>query len=59
MRVAIQYNDMTQSYHYQICCNRCGKKIGFGCGQKGDVSSIDICRKCSVDMYKKELMEVK
>lgn len=59
MKLAIQYNDMTQFYHYQVYCNRCGERIGFDCGQKADESSVDICRECAVDMYYKELKEGK
>lgn len=59
MKLTTSYNEILKTYCYQVSCNRCGEHIGFGCGQKANESSIDICRKCALDMYKNELKEGK
>lgn len=55
MKRAIIYNGAILNGYYQVCCNRCGESICPFCGEKADESSIDICHKCAVDMYKNEL----
>ena len=59
MQSKISFFEFGQMYFIKILCSRCGDYIGECRAEKVNESSIDICHKCAVDMYEKELKEGK
>ena len=59
MQSEVSFFEFGKTYFFKILCSRCGAYIGEGRAEKVNKYSIDICRKCAVDMYENELKEGK